>query len=518
MESNYELGPFRLDAKAELLFRGTEPIALGQRAVALLRVLVERAGVPVSKEVLIEAAWPGLVVEESNLTVQIAALRRVLEEVGGDRWIETLQRRGYRYVGPVVAIGGGDRATAAISQATPALALPNKPSVAALPFTNLSGDRDQEYFADGMVEDIITGLSRIKWLFVVARNSSFTYKGQPVTVKQVGRELGVRYLLEGSVRKAGTRVRISAQLVEAETGSNLWAERYERPLDDIFAVQDEITLSVVGAIEPSLREAEIARVKRKRPDSLDAYDLVLRALPHVYLVMPEEATKALPLLEKALALEADYADAHGFLAWCHEILFVRAGLKEKNRAAAVRHARAAVTYGRDNATALALGAFVIAMVEHDRVAAFQALDQALALSPSSSFTLFLGSVALAYAGEAERAIEWGKRSLRISPFDRLSYLAHQALTIAYFMRGGYEDAATAGRLAVQSSPGFSVSHSLLAAPLAMLGRREEARAAAMRVLELQPSFSAGAFCAALQLPAALGKRLTEAWHDAGLPP
>jgi tetratricopeptide (TPR) repeat protein len=369
-----------------------------------------------------------------------------------------------------------------------------------------------------MVEDIITGLSRIKWLFVVARNSSFTYKGQPVTVKQVGRELGVRYLLEGSVRKAGTRVRISAQLVEAETGSNLWAERYERPLDDIFAVQDEITLSAVGAIEPSLREAEIARVKRKRPDSLDAYDLVLRALPHVYLVMPEEATKALPLLEKALALEADYADAHGFLAWCHEILFVRAGLKEKNRAAAVRHARAAVTYGRDNATALALGAFVIAMVEHDRVAAFQALDQALALSPSSSFTLFLGSVALAYAGEAERAIEWGKRSLRISPFDRLSYLAHQALTIAYFMRGGYEDAATAGRLAVQSSPGFSVSHSLLAAPLAMLGRREEARAAAMRVLELQPSFSAGAFCAALQLPAALGKRLTEAWHDAGLPP
>ena len=170
---------------------------------------------------------------------------------------------------------------AAIARHAPALALPDNPSLAVLPFTNMSGDPEQEYFADGMVEDIITGLSRIKWLFVVARNSSFIYKGQSVSVSQVGRELGVRYLLEGSVRKAGQRVRITGQLVEAETGVHIWAERYDRPLDDIFTLQDEITLNVVGAIEPSLREAEIERVKRKRPENLDAYDLVLRALPHV---------------------------------------------------------------------------------------------------------------------------------------------------------------------------------------------------------------------------------------------
>jgi TolB-like protein/Flp pilus assembly protein TadD len=519
MATNYKLGPFRLDAKAEILFLGAEPVALGQRAVALLRVLVERAGVPVSKNALIEAAWPGLAVEESNLSVQIAALRRVLgQEAGGEGCIETLPRRGYRYVGPVAAMEDGGGGAATMARETPALALPDKPSIAVLPFANLSGDPEQEYFADGVVEDIITGLSRIRWLFVIARNSSFTYKWQALDVKRVGRELGVRYLLEGSVRKEGARVRINAQLVEAETGTHLWAERYDRPLGDIFALQDEITLSVVGAIEPSLRAAEIERVKRKRPDNLDAYDLVLRALPHVYLAMPKEAAKALPFLESALALESDYAGAHGFLAWCHQTLFMRGGFSDGNRATAIRHARAAVSDGRDDATALALGAFVLAMVEHDRVTAFEAFEQALALSSSSSFALFLGCVALAWAGEAERAIDWGERALRISPFDRLNYCSYIGLAVSHFLRGRYEQAANAGRRAVQANPGFSSCHSLLAAPLAKLGRVEEAKAVAARVLALQPSFSARGFCTALALPAALAESLTDAWCRAGLPP
>ena len=256
MTAIYTFGPFCLDVAAGILFRGAEPVALGQRAVALLHMLLQGAGTPISKDTLIESAWSGLAIEESNLTVQIAALRRVFaEEPGGGNWIETLPRRGYRYVGPVVAKERHSQGAAANAQAAPALALPEKPSLAVLPFTNMSGDPDQEYFADGMVEDIITGLSRIKWLFVVARNSTFTYKGQSVSVSRVGRELGVRYLLEGSVRKAGRRVRITGQLVEAETGVHIWAERYDRPLGDIFALQDEITLNVVGAIKPSLREA-----------------------------------------------------------------------------------------------------------------------------------------------------------------------------------------------------------------------------------------------------------------------
>src|ERR1700676_5306232 len=223
MGKTYEFGPFRLDTDAEILFRGAEPIVLGQRAVALLRLLVERAGVPVTKDALFEAAWPGLAIEDGNLTVQIAALRRVFDAAAGANWIETMPRRGYRYVGPAVAT----RSSPAALPPT----LPGKPSVAVLPFTNMSGDPEQEYFADGMVEDIIAGLSRIKWLFVIARHSSFTYKGVAVDVRRVGRDLGVRYLLQGSLRKVGNRLRISAQMIEAETGGCLWAERYDRPLD-----------------------------------------------------------------------------------------------------------------------------------------------------------------------------------------------------------------------------------------------------------------------------------------------
>jgi len=400
----------------------------------------------------------------------------------------------------------------------PALALPDKPSIAVLPFQNLSGDPDQEYFADGMVEDIITGLSRIKWLFVIARNSTFTYKGRPVDVKQVGRELGVRYVLEGSVRKAADRVRITGQLIDAATGAHVWAERYDRRLEDIFALQDEISLSVVGAIEPSLRDAEIERVRRKRPDSLDAYNHVLRAIPHVYVAMPEEAAKAVPLLEQALALDANYAAAHGLLAWCHEILFVRAGLKEENRVAAISHARAAITSGRDDATALALGAFAIGMVEHDRVAAIEAFERALALSPSSAFTLFLGCIVLAWAGEAERAIDWGTRALRVSPIDRLTYLPQEAIAIANILRGHNEEAANYARRAVQSNPNFSFSHCLLAAALAKLGRADEAKAAAKQALALQPSFSSSGTCTGLGIVPALAEPLTKAWREAGLPP
>ena len=328
MATSLEFGPFRLDPDAEMLLCGAEPIVLGQRAVALLKILLDRAGAPVSKDALIEAAWPGLAIEDSNLTVQMSALRRAFRQApDGASWIETLPRRGYRYIGPAVtAVDTPEGAARRLP-----LALPDRPSVAVLPFTNLSGDPEQEYFADGMVEDIIAGLSRIKWLFVVARNSSFTFKGAAVDVKQVGRELGVRYVLQGSVRKAGPRIRISSQMLEAESGGHLWSERFDRPLDDIFALQDEIALNVVGAIEPSLRRAEVERVKRKRPDNLDAYDLVLRTQPDVDSGMPDRVTKALVLLERALALDPDYALANAFAAMCHHCLFLRAGLRRRRQ-------------------------------------------------------------------------------------------------------------------------------------------------------------------------------------------
>jgi len=512
----HKFGPFRLDADAEILFRGTEPIVLGQRAVALLRLLLERAGAPVSKDALIKAAWPGLAIEDSNLTVQIAALRRVFEEgAGAANWIETLPRRGYRYVGPVVATG--NLPAEANPQTSPALALPDKPSIAVLPFQNLSGDPEQDYFADGMVEDIVAGLSRIKWLFVVARNSSFTYKEKAVDVKRVGRELGVRYLLEGSLRKDRNRVRISAQMIEAETGGHLWTERFDRPLDDIFALQDEIALNVVGAIEPSLRRAEVERVKRKRPDSLDAYDLVLQAQPDVYSGMPVQVTKALVLLERALTLDPTYALAHAYAAMCHHCLFLRAGLREESRAASIGHAQAAILHGQDDALALTFAGFSIGMDGHDHAAAFAALEAALAVSPSSALTYIVGGVIFGWAGEATRAIEWGERAMRLSPFDPWAWSAFHSLTLGHFHLGRYEEAAKAAQKAVQFNPAHSISYMLLAAALAKLERLEEAKAAAARVLELQPAFRYSRQFTGVDCAPALAASLSEALRAAGLP-
>src|SRR5207244_4600351 len=204
---------------------------------------------------------------------------------------------------------------------------------------NMSGDPEQEYFADGMVEEIVTALSRIRWLFVIARNSTLSYKGQPIDVKQVGRELGVRYVLEGSVRKAAGRVRITAQLIDASSGAHLWADRFDGSLEDVFELQDKVAISVAGVIEPTLRQSEIERARRKRPDSLDAYDLYLRALPYAFTAMPEDADKALPLLGKAIELQPDYAAAHALIAWCHEQRYLRGGLHEETTSAALPHAR-----------------------------------------------------------------------------------------------------------------------------------------------------------------------------------
>jgi adenylate cyclase len=398
-----------------------------------------------------------------------------------------------------------------------ALRLPDKPSIAVLPFQNMSGDPEQEYFTDGMVEDIITGLSRIKWLFVIARNSTFAYKGRAIDVKQIGRELGVRYVLEGSVRRLADRIRITGQLIDAMSGAHVWAERYDRKSDDIFALQDEITLSVVGAIEPSLRLAEIERVKRKRPDSLDAYDLVLQAQPDVYSGMPDRATKALPLLERALALNSDYALAHAFAAMCYHNRFLRAGLREQDRTASIQHAQAALASGQDDALALTFAGFSIGMDANDHNSAFAAFDAALALSPSSALTYFCGSAILGWAGMAERAIEWGERGIRLSPFDPWRFAAYHALTLGHFHAGHYQEAADSAYKAVQANPGHSISRMLLAASLVKLGQMDEAKVAAAHVLELQPTFRYGKQFSGVNCAPALAASLSEALRETGLP-
>jgi adenylate cyclase len=373
--------------------------------------------------------------------------------------------------------------------AGPSLPLPDTPSIAVMPFANLSGDPEQDYFADGMVEDIITGLSRIKWIFVIARNSSFAYRGKAMDVKQVGRELGVRYVLEGSVRRSGDRVRMTSQLIDAGTGTHIWADQYDRALDDIFAVQDELTSSVVGVIEPTVRKAEIERARRKRPDSLDAYDLYLRALPFAFKAMPQEADKALTLLTRAIELQPDYAAAHAMIAWCHEQRYLRGGLQEEVKQAALHHARTAIAVGGDDAAALATAGFVIAVVEYDYETATAAFDRSFSLSISSALALGFSSIVRAWQGDDATAIDHAERAIRLSPFDPLLYVPYIGLAYAHFAAGRFEEAAAAAGRASQSNPQFSMPYVLRAAALANLGRYKEATAVADALRELEPELT-----------------------------
>jgi TolB-like protein/Tfp pilus assembly protein PilF len=398
----------------------------------------------------------------------------------------------------------------------PALALPDRPSIAVLPFQNMSGDPEQEYFADGIVEEIITGLSRLKWLFVIARNSSFTYKGRAVDVRQVGRELGVRYVLEGSVRKGGQRVRITVQLVEAATGSHLWADRYDGNLDDVFDLQDRITLDVVHAIEPSVQKAEVERARHKRPENLDAYDHFLRALPHAWANSLDDAPKALEHLEAALRIDPDYATAHAYAAHCLLVLFARQSRDPAERAAAVHHARTALAGSTDDSTSLAFAGFVLAILDRDYAAAQAALNRALAINPDSALALGYFALLHAFMGRYDAAIELANKASRASPLDPLRYRADMGRGLAYLHTGRYAESITALQRAVEAAPRFVVARALLAAAYSCSGRMEDARAAVQRLLELEPYRMSSLDAVTLGPPDKM-EALKAALRKAGLP-
>lgn len=374
---------------------------------------------------------------------------------------------------------------------TPALALPDKPSIAVLPFQNMSGDAEQDYFCDGMVEDIITGLSRINWLFVIARNSSFAYKGKSPDIRQVGRELGVRYVVEGSVRKAGNRLRITGQLIEAETGAHLWADKFDGALEDIFDLQDKITDALVGIVEPSLRRAEIERARRKRPGSLGAYDLYLRALPHFSSVMPEDANIGMGFLEAALKLDPHYAAPHAYIAWGLEMRFFRGSFDETDAIASVRHARMALAHGTDDATALSIAALVILHLGHDFETASGAINRALSINRSNAAALYFGAHIHAYAGDCGIAEDYANRALRLSPFDPFCYEAYVARGVVRFRERRYDEAASYFARGVQMNPHFSTLYAMHTAALAMAGRIDESKTIARRLLEVEPGFRIG---------------------------
>jgi TolB-like protein/class 3 adenylate cyclase len=359
--------------------------------------------------------------------------------------------------------------------AQPALPLPDKPSIAVLPFTNMSGDPEQEYFADGMVEEIITALSRIRWLFVIARNSSFTYKGQAIDVKQVGRELGVRYVLEGSVRKAGGRVRITAQLIDALTGAHLWADRFDGSLEDVFELQDKVASSAAGVIEPTLETSEIRRSERRPTHDLDAYDLYLRALPILFAFPSRDRVlEALGFLDQAIARDPRYGPALALAAVGHARLYDWGEDAETNRQRGIARARLAVEAAGDDPGVLALAAFPLSFLGEDIGTQIELVDRSLALNPSFARAWFLRGVLSVWAGEPDLAIEQVETSLRLNPRDRRGNY-NWPIGIAHFFARRFDDALAKLLVAAQETPAWPWPYRGLAACYAHMGRFDEAR-------------------------------------------
>jgi TolB-like protein len=486
-----------LDTDRREFTRGSEAVAIGPQVFDLLLYLVENRAHVVSKDDVLDAVWAGRIVSESTLTSHINAVRKAIGDSGGEqRLVRTIARKGFRFVGEVREINaqdGADSFEPETAQPTtapaPLPALPDQPSIAVLAFQNMSGDPEQEYFADGVVEDIITALSHYRWLFVIARNSSFTYRGRAVDVKQIGRELGVRYVLEGSVRKAANRVRITGQLIDATTGAHLWAERFEGTLDDIFELQDRIAADVVGNIAPQLERAEIERAKRKPTENLNAYDYYLRGMANLNQGTRDAVDQALPLFEQAIQLDASYAAAYGMAAWCYFWRKVNGWLADpvSEIAEGARLARRGVELGRDDAVALTRCGHALAHLAGDLDAGIALLDRAVMLNPNLAAAWFLGGYLRVWLGESDNAIAHFERAMRFSPLDPESYRMQAGMAAAHLFAGRFDDASAWAEKAYRDLPSFLMAVAVVAASHALAGRIDEGRRAMDDLRKLDPA-------------------------------
>ncbi|WP_027164499.1 winged helix-turn-helix domain-containing protein [Mesorhizobium sp. WSM3224] len=469
--SRFAFGPFVLDPGAGTLLRGDVPVAAGHRGLKLLEALVARPGEILAKAELMDAAWPGMAVEEGNLTVQIAQLRKLLgPATGGGEWIATVPRVGYRFTGAIEKLEG--------TQQRP-LPLPDKPSVAVLPFVAFGNDPEQESFADGLTEDLITDLSRMPGLFVIARNSVFAYKGRAMDVRMIARDLGVRYLLEGSARRAAGRVRINAQLVDALSGEHLWAERFDRSLEDIFAVQDEVTAKIVEALLGRLRTLPV----RNRPRNLEAYDLCVRAR-RLIDDSPQTAREAHLMLTRAISLDPQYAEAYRWLAMNHWMGWVHWGEPiEPNRSVALELARKAVAIDPNDAGCRWVLANLLAY-ERDFDQSDAEFAKAIELDPNEADTWATLSDIAVLAGRVEESLEHIRKAFRLNPYPPSWY--YLTLGAAQYAAREYEAAVETLR---RDETYRTSSRRFLAASLAQLGRLDEARAEVELFLVANPHFT-----------------------------
>jgi TolB-like protein len=506
----FRFANFEIDVARQELRRAGDLIPVEPQVFDLLVHLIRYRNRIVRREELIDAVWKGRVISEATLSSRVSAVRRVIGDNGTDQsLIRTHHKRGFRFVGRVddanrpcevpdakfmqqqSVMDNQESRTQRAAALRPALALPDKPSIAVLPFQNRSGDPVQEYFADGLTEDIITGLSRQRWFFVIARNSSFAFKADAADVRKVANELGVRYVLEGSVRKASGRVRVTAQLIDASKGVNLWADRYDRDLANIFELQDEITNRVIDSVGSQIIVAEAARVQRKSPQNIEAWDLVMQALPHMWRMTVDEQRLAQYLLQQAVGLDADYAHAHALLGWTHLCMFnlnTRMPIGEFTEKALACGERALALDEQDHWGHLVVGLGHTRRRRPDP--AVMHLSKALELNPN--FALGYAGLGYAYAcgGQPERGLESLEEAQRLSPCDPfLAIYAPVARYMALFGLKKYEETIAVCRAYAALHPHHAGAWRLMTTSLGLLGKIDEAKEALARTLTLQPDLS-----------------------------
>jgi len=514
---------YAFDTDRRELHRGADIVSVAPQVFDLLDYLICNRQRVVSKDDLINVIWNGRSVSDAALTTRLNAARTAIGDSGEEqRLIKTLPRKGFRFVGQVreaqepAGVAGDDNP---IEPPKPALPLPDKPSVAVLPFTNLSSDPEQDYFTDGMVEEIITALSRFHWLFVIARTSTFTYKGRKVDVKQVSRELGVRYVLEGSVRKAGNRVRITAQLIDATTRVHLWSDRFEAAFDNIFELQDQVASGVVGAIDPKLLEAEIARVKRKAPANYDAYDCFLRASALIHQWTTEGRGEALRLFYKAIELDPDYGRAYAFatMCYCWRKVDGLAADPDNDRRETERLAREAIRLGRDDAFSLSHAGLALAQVVGELNEGAALIERALALNPNLAGSWNMGGWVRLWLNQPDAAIDHFARAMRLSPLDFGFHAAEAGTAFAHIRAGRYEEASVWAERALRGQPRSADAAQAVALSSALVGDLEKAKIAIRRLLEIAPSRRISTALISKNLPPKARARFVDILREAGMP-
>lgn len=512
----YLFEEYAFDTDRRELLRGADVVSVTPQVFDLLDYLIRNRERVVSKDDLINAVWNGRSVSDAALTTRLNAARSAIGDSGEEqRQIKTLPRKGFRFVGQVREardVAGPHPGDAPES----ILAIPDKPSIAVLPFENMSGDPEQEYFADGMVEEITTALSRFKWLFVIARNSSFTFKSKVVDIKEVGRRLGVRYILEGSVRKASGKVRIAGQLIDAVTGAHIWADRFERDLTDVFALQDEVTVAVVSAIEPKMLQTEIATAARRRPENLSAYDYYLRALPHYYLMTQEALAEAIRLADRALELDPRFGAVAALGGLCHmqNVVLGYVNDPQFDRKEAVRLAHLALSIDDGDPETLARASVISAFLVGDSEAEIEMADRAVALNPNSWSTWNGRGWVYNYAGLPEEAIRSFERAICMSPVDPRLSGTLTGIGQALIQLRRFDEAIVVLKKALRQNPFNSGTYRCLASAFAHLGQSVEAHAAAARVLEMDPALTISALIARVPKNS---KLFIEGLRKAGLP-